>query len=97
MAKKRAYRRRSEEERIAELEQKIASIKHKMELRERQDLPVLREIPKIQRSLRRFADLAKEHGRDDLYNSADSFVSGLDRVLDGQEMPRRRGRPPRKS
>ncbi len=94
---KRQYHRRTDEERIGDLEEKINEIKRRMEIKERQDLPVLREIPKVQRQLRKFAQLAVDHGREDLSNTTMAFVAGLDRVLDGHDMPKRRGRPPKRS
>ncbi len=79
---KRKYNRRSDEERIAELESKIALIKDRVEAKKRRDSPVLKELPKIQRSLKRFAQLAREHGREDISNSATAFSAGLERSLD---------------
>ena len=81
---KRKYNRRSDEERIKELESKIALIKDRVEAKKRKDSPVLKEIPKLQRNLRKFAKLAHEHGRADVGNSAQAFAAGLDRVLDEQ-------------
>ncbi len=89
-ATKRTYRRRTDEERLAELEQKLEQMKQKVESRKRQDSPVLKDIPRVQKRLRRFAQLAVDHGREDLANSTLAFVAGLDRVF--QEDPgRRRG------
>ena len=78
---KRKYRRRSEEERIEELEQRILDIKNKLEARERQDAPALKQIPKIQARLRKFAQLSMECGRPDVSNTTIAFVAGLDRIL----------------
>lgn len=79
---KRKYTRRTDEERIAELESKIALIKNRVEAKKRRDSPVLREAPKIQRSLRKFAQLAADHGRDDIANSTTAFLAGLERHLE---------------
>jgi hypothetical protein len=78
---KRTYRRRSEEERIAELEQRIDQLKKKLESKERQDSPLLKQIPKLQTRLRKFAQLAMECGRPDVSNTTVAFVAGLDRIL----------------
>ena len=79
---KRKYTRRSDEERIADLESKIALIKSRVEAKKRRDSVVLREVPKIQRSLQKFAQLATDHGREDIANSATAFLAGLERMLD---------------
>ena len=73
---KRQYNRRTDEQRIAELESKIAMIKDRVESKKRRDSPVLKEVPKLQRSLRKFAQLAQDHGREDIANSATAFVAG---------------------
>lgn len=93
--KKRKYRRRTDEERIAELQSKIAAIQKKQELKERKDSPVIKEIPRIQRRLNKFAQMALDHGREDLANSTRAFVAGLDRVLTGETATRRRERRPK--
>jgi molecular chaperone GrpE (heat shock protein) len=85
---KRSYKRRSEDERIAELESKIAELQKKVESKQRTDLPVLREIPKLQRKLKDFAQRAVNYGRDDLANSTMAFAMGLDRHLDEAGMSR---------
>ena len=77
---KRTYRRRSEEERIADLEKRIEELKHKVESRKRPDLALLREIPKIQKRLHKFAEKASEVGRLDVYNTTVAFLAGLDRL-----------------
>jgi hypothetical protein len=78
---KRTYRRRSEAERIVELEQRIKDIKTKLEAKGRQDSPVLKQIPKLQTRLRKFAQLSMECGRPDVSNTTIAFVAGLDRIL----------------
>ena len=79
---KRKYHRRSEAERIAELEQRITDIKKKLEAKERQDSPVLKQIPRLQTHLRKFAQLSMECGRPDVSNTTIAFVAGLDRILE---------------
>jgi molecular chaperone GrpE (heat shock protein) len=92
MTDKRSYNRRSDDERIAELQAKIQALQGKLEAKQREDLPVLREIPKVQRRLRKFAQLAVNHGRHDLANSTLAFLAGLERNLnDDEPMRRRRG------
>ncbi len=79
---KRKYNRRTDDQKIAELESQIAMIKDRVEAKKRRDSPVLKEMPKIQRSLKRFAQLALDHGREDIANSATAFSTGLERYLD---------------
>ena len=91
---KRSYTRRSEDERIADLEEKIQRIKSRLESKKRKDSPVLREMTRVQRMLRKFAQLALDHGRSDLALSTQAFVAGLDRTANAPEEPaRRRSRP----
>jgi len=90
---KRAYHRRSEDQRIADLEAKIHKIKARMEMKQRKDSPVLREVARVQRMLRRFAQTAQDHGRSDLAMSTQAFAAGLDRLVSTPDEPvRRRGR-----
>ncbi len=77
---KRKYARRSEEERINELEERINQLKNRIESKKRKDSPVLSEIPRLQKKLRKFAQLAMDHGRHDVANSTTAFVAGLDRI-----------------
>lgn len=93
---KRTYTRRSEDERIAELNAKIEKIKQRLEMKQLKDSPVMREMAKVQRVLRKFAQTALDHGRADLANSTQAFAAGLDRSLGVTlEPPKRRGRPPK--
>ncbi len=78
---KRTYRRRSEQERIAELEGRINEIKTRLESRKRKDSPLQKEVPKLQKRLREFAARASECGRVDVYNTTVAFLAGLDRIL----------------
>jgi hypothetical protein len=77
----RKYKRRSDQERIAELERRIAEVKAKQVAKEKKDDPVLREIPKLQRQLRKFAQLSADHNRPDISNSILAFTAGLERIL----------------
>jgi hypothetical protein len=93
---KRKYTRRTDEDLIRDLETKIQKIQGRMEGRKRKDSPVLKELPKVQRSLRKFAQLAVDHGREDLSNSTLAFLAGLERAaqalpeMDGPRRPRGR-------
>jgi hypothetical protein len=81
MTTKRKYNRRSADERIADLQSKIDDLQKKVEASARPDLAVIRDIPRVQQRLRKFAQLAINYGRDDLANSTMAFVAGLDRTL----------------
>lgn len=92
MTVKRPYNRRSDDERIAELQSKIELLKRKVDIKQRPDLAVVREIPKIQRRLRDFAQLSADNGREDIANTVVAFIAGLDRMSAPAEQPRRRSR-----
>ena len=77
---RRKYRRRSDDERIADLERRIAELKKKQVAQQKKQDPVLREIPKLQRRLRKVAQLAMDHDRPDIANSITAFNAGLDRM-----------------
>lgn len=77
---KRTYNRRSDAQLIKDLEKKIASIQGRIEARQRKDAPVLKELPKVQRNLRGFAQKAVDHGREDLSNMTIAFLAGLERA-----------------
>jgi hypothetical protein len=87
---KRSYTRRSEDQRIADLESKIQKIKERLLMKQRKDSPVLREVSRVQRVLRKFAQTAQDHGRADLAMSTQAFVAGLDRLANAPEEPARR-------
>ena len=77
---KRSYNRRSSEQIIADLEAQIALQKEKIEAKNKANDPVLKEIPKVRRQLRKFAQAAAEGGRKDISNSVTAFVTSLDRM-----------------
>jgi hypothetical protein len=84
----RKYRRRTDEERVADLERRIADLKAKQKAREKLDDPVLREIPKLQKRLRKLAQLALDHNRTDISNSITAFSAGLERILRSESVHR---------
>lgn len=90
MAEKRNYRRRSDADRIAEMEAKIVALREKIETRDRADQAVVDEVPRIQKRLREFAQLAMSHGRHDVANSTMAFMAGLERMKDDHPEPLRR-------
>jgi len=83
---KRQYTRRTDEERIADLEEKISSIKGRIEERERRDSPVVKKWDRVQKTLAVFAQLAMDHDRADVANSVTAFVAGTSRQVD--ELPK---------
>jgi molecular chaperone GrpE (heat shock protein) len=92
LASKRSYNRRSDDERISDLQTKIEELKKKIETRQRPDMAVVREVTKIHKKLRRFAQIAADNGRDDIANSTVAFIAGLDRMIQNVETPKRRSR-----
>jgi DNA repair exonuclease SbcCD ATPase subunit len=78
---RRSYQRRSADERVAELDKKIAELKAKQAAREKKGDPVLREIQKLQKSLKRFIQMAHANKRPDVANSAMAFKAMLDRIV----------------
>jgi len=81
---RRRYTRRTDKERISDLEARIAELKLKQASRERQSDPVLKEIPKLQRRLRKFAQFAMDNNRPDIANSTTAFSAGLERILSSE-------------
>lgn len=78
---RRRYKRRTDEERIQDLEARIADLKARQTAKEKKANPVVKEIPKIQRRLRKFAQFAMDHNRPDIANSTTAFNAGLERIL----------------
>lgn len=78
----RTYSRRTDDERLAELEQRLAELKAKHAQQQRMKDPVLREAPKLQRKLKQFAQLALDSGRPDLANSALAWNAQMERMLE---------------
>lgn len=78
---RRVYTRRTDEERIADLQSRIEELKARQARQQRKDDPILREIPKVQRRLRKFAQLAMDNNRPDIANSTTAFTAGLERTL----------------
>ena len=78
---RRSYHRRSADQRIADLEQKIAQLKSKQTARDKKEDPVLREIQKLLKRLKRFVQHAHDHKRPDVANSVMGFKSMLERIL----------------
>ena len=84
---RRKYRRRTDEEKIAELEARIADLKAKQSAKKKVN-PVLKEIPKIQRRPQKFVQFAIDHNRPDIANSTLAFNAGLERTLRSETTPR---------
>ena len=84
--KKRAYRRRTDEERIADLERQIELEKQKIakqkeaEQRKREINPAVKKIPQLAKHLQKFSQTAVDHGRLDLSNMVTMFLVGLQRI-----------------
>jgi hypothetical protein len=85
--RRRSYRRRTDDERIADLEQRILELKTKKAVQKKRVDPVLKEIPKIQRKLRKFAQFAMDGNRPDIANSVTAFNSSLERIIQSERTP----------
>jgi hypothetical protein len=90
MTAKRSYHRRSDDERIAELQAKIEVLKVKAREVARADLEVVKQAPRVAQRLRDFAQLANDHGRADVANATLAFLAGLDRMVHTPPDPRSR-------
>jgi len=78
---RRSYQRRSADQRVAELQKKIAELKAKQAAREKKDDPVLRELQKLMKRLKSFVQHAHDHKRPDIANSVMGFKAMLERIL----------------
>lgn len=89
---RRRYNRRSDDQRIQELEHRIEELKAKQAAREKRDDPVVREIPKVQKRLRKFAQLAMDNNRPDIANTTTAFAAALERILRSELARNQNGR-----
>ena len=76
---KRSYNRRTDNEIIGELQDRIKKIESRVEERQRKDSPVLKEIPKVKRVLAKFAQTCTDHQRGDLSNTVLAFLATMER------------------
>jgi predicted ribosome quality control (RQC) complex YloA/Tae2 family protein len=88
---KRKYTRRTEEERIRDLEAKIEDIKQRQQNKEKRAAAeknrasaIVREVPKVKKRLLAFSQLAMDSGRMDIANSVTAFLVGLDQIVDAE-------------
>jgi len=75
---KRSYNRRSDDELIEDLQDRIKKIENRLEARQRPDARILKEIPKLKRTLARFAQLCMDHQRNDISNSIVAFMATVE-------------------
>lgn len=75
---KRSYNRRSDEQIIGDLQAKIERLEARLESKKRSDSPVLKEIPKLRRSLGKFAQLCMDNQREDLSNTVLAFLATVE-------------------
>lgn len=83
----RSYNRRSPDQRLSDLETRIAELKAKQAEREKRGDPILREIQKLQKQLKQFIQVAHNNQRPDVANSAMGFKSMLERILSAELSP----------
>lgn len=77
----RPYQRRSSDQKIADLERKIAALKARQEAREKKSDPVLKEALKLHKRLKSFIQVALDNRRPDVANSALGFKANLERLV----------------
>jgi phage shock protein A len=77
----RPYQRRSSDQKIADLERKIAALKARQEAREKKSDPVLKEAQKLHKRLKAFIQIALDQRRPDVANSALGFKANLERLV----------------
>lgn len=77
----RPYQRRSSEQKIADLQAKIAQLKARKERKEKKSDPILKEALKLHRRLKSFIQLALDQRRPDIANSALGFKANLERLV----------------
>ena len=75
---KRTYNRRSDDQIIDELQNRIQEIEKRIESKTRTDSQVLKEIPKLRRNLARFAQVCMDNRRHDLSNTVMAFLATLE-------------------
>ena len=86
--KKRSYKRRTDEERIADLQRQIELEKERLaarkdaERKKREVNPAVKKIPQLAKHLQKFSQLAVDNGRLDLSNMVTMFLVGLHRIYD---------------
>jgi len=66
---------------VSALQDRITELKAKLTAQQKKTDPVLREIQKLQKTLKRFIQLAHDNNRPDIANSAMGFRSMLERIL----------------
>jgi molecular chaperone GrpE (heat shock protein) len=81
---KRSYRRRSDEERLNELQDRLSKLKERVAERKRKDSPLHRELSRTRRTLRSLAQTAQDNGRADISNSTLAFLAGLERMIQSE-------------
>jgi hypothetical protein len=91
---KRTYTRRTDEDRIRDLEAKLAQVKAKLEAKETKNSPLQRAFARAQRVLRKFEEVATESGRTDVALSIQAFTAGIERSVNTnpEESTRRKSR-----
>ncbi len=82
----RSYSRRTDQERIAELQARISEIQAREDAKKRKEDPLMKEVPKLLRRLHKFAQLAAHNDRLDVANSATAWAASLDRMTRNSEL-----------
>jgi hypothetical protein len=75
---KREYSRRSDEDLLGDLENKLSALKKKFREKNRPDAPALKEMKKVKKALTKFSQICVDNGRTDLANSVLAFLHTLE-------------------
>lgn len=75
---KREYSRRSDEDLLGDLENKLSALKKKVQEKNRPDAPALKEMKKVKKALTKFSQICVDNGRTDLANSVLAFLHTLE-------------------
>ena len=78
---KRSYRRRSEDEQTAELEQKIRQIEERKKRREAMESPLAKEFSRFKKHLTKFSQSCVDNGRNDVANSVLGLMNTIERQI----------------
>jgi len=75
---KREYNRRSDEDLLGDLENKLSALKKKVREKNRPDAPALKEMKNVKKALTKFSQICVNNGRTDLANSVLAFLHNLE-------------------
>lgn len=78
---KRSYQRRSEDERIADLQAKIAEIEERKKLSELRTSPLMKDFERFKKHAAKFTQACVDLGRNDVANSLLAQMNTIERQV----------------